>query len=288
MRRLACGLILACLAAGCQTVQQDTDQRHVELDGQSNFRDLGGYETEDGRVVAMGKVYRSGRLSSLSDEDVARLESLDIDVVVNFLTPEEIEAEGQDRLPAGVDERPEPIDVEGDLALVILEARRTGDFSQVPVEINPGIHEMLPDEARGQYASLLREVADADRDVVAFHCSHGVHRTGSAAAILLWTLGVPWETIREDYLLSNEYRRDEIDRRIEQLRQLAAQNQGIEPAQVDVSNIRAFYELEGSYIDATRDQILSEYGSIDSYLTDGLGLAPAEIEAIRAKMLEDR
>ena len=67
---------------------------HVEeirLEGQPNFRDLGGYETADGRRIKVGEVYRSGELSHLNDDDVAKLEQLGIRTVVNFLVPEEIE-----------------------------------------------------------------------------------------------------------------------------------------------------------------------------------------------------
>lgn len=52
---------------------------------------------------------------------------------------------------------------------------------------------------------------------------------GTATAILLSALGVPRETIRDEYLLTNEYRGGEIE---------------------------AFYILEGSYIDGTLEQVV--------------------------------
>ena len=144
---------------------------------------------------------------------------------------------------------------------------------------------MLVSDARKQYAALLKEIADADGPVV-FHCSHGVHRTGTAVAILLSALGVPWETVREDYVLSNKYRKHEIERRLAQLRQLAARNRDIPPDEVDMTNVNAFYILKGEYIDATRDEILKKYGSIDGYLTKGLGLTRGEIGQLRDRLLE--
>jgi protein-tyrosine phosphatase len=179
-----------------------------------------------------------------------------------------------------------PIDTEGELATVIVEARKTADFSQVPVALNPQIHAMLPDQARQQYASLLREIAKPGARPIVFHCSHGVHRTGTAAAILLWALGVPWETIRADYLLSNERRGEEVEARLAQLRGLAAEKQGVEPDQVEMTNINAFYILQGEYIDATREWILGDYGSLDVYLREGLGLSGAEIAGLRRQLLE--
>ena len=99
-------------------------------------------------------------------------------------------------------------------------------------------------------------------------------------------MGAPWETVREDYLLSNKYRKSEIDKRLAQLRQLAAKNQDISPDQVDMTNINAFYILEGNYIDATRDEILKQYVSIDGYLTKGLGLTTGEIQQLRDTLVE--
>jgi len=86
----------------------------IHLEGQPNFRDLGGYETDDGRRVKTGEIYRSGELSHLTDEDIAALEGLQIRTVVNLLLPEEIEKNGPDRLPEGVYEDLQPI--QGDKA----------------------------------------------------------------------------------------------------------------------------------------------------------------------------
>lgn len=263
------------------------DKRHVSLDGQSNFRDIGGYETADGRRVKWGVVYRSGELHKLSDSDVLKLESLGIKAVANFLTEKEIESRGHDRLPDGVREIPLPMEAGnmGDLAEVVIEARSTGDFSKVPAEFNPEIHRLLITEAREYYARLLRELADPINRPMVYHCSHGVHRTGTATAILLSALGVPWETVREDYLLSNKYRKKEIDRRISELQLQAADTLLVDPEQVDMTNIRAFYILEGSYIDASLDEAVKRYGSMDAYIREGLGITDEEITSLRKQLL---
>ena len=262
--------------------------RHVALDGQPNFRDLGGYETTDGRTVKWGQVYRSGELPRLSNDDVAKLEELEIHTVVSFLTEKEIEARGPDRLPVGVEEVALPMEAGnlGDLTAVVNEARRTGDFSEVPADINPDIHRRLVVEAREYYAALLREIADTANRPLVFHCSHGIHRTGTATAILLSALGVPWETIREDYLLSNTYRQEEIEHRLAQLRDLHAENTGVTPEEVDTTNMDAFYILQGAYIDAALEQAVEDYGSMEAYIRDGLGITDEEVEELRSQLLE--
>ncbi|MDH3814915.1 MAG: tyrosine-protein phosphatase, partial [Acidobacteriota bacterium] len=291
-------VLLAVVMAGCSRApetasavpetQPVTHERHVALDGQPNFRDVGGYETTDGRIVKWGEVYRSGELPRLSDKDVAKLDDMDIRTVVSFLTEKEIEARGPDRLPAGTVEVPLPMEAGnlGNLTDVVRQARSTGDFSQVPPDINPDIHRRLMVEAQEHYAALLREISDPASRPLVFHCSHGIHRTGTATAILLSALGVPWETVREDYLLSNTYRQEEIDHRLAQLRDLYAENNGISPDDVDTTNMDAFYILQGAYIDAALEQAVEDYGSMEAFIREGLGLSDEEIEKLQEQLLD--
>ena len=263
-------------------------ERQVSLDSQHNFRDIGGYETIDGRKVKRGLIYRSGELGRLSDEDVERLASLKIKTVVSFLLPAEIKARGTDRVPVGVKEVSLPMEAGnmGDLTLVVSEARDTGDFSKISPEINPEIHRLLTIEGKDYYARLLREIVKTNSLPLVYHCSHGVHRTGTATAILLSALGVPWETVRDDYLLSNTYRKAEVEKRLSALRLKAAETLKIKPEQVDVTNMNAFYVLHASYIDASLDEAVKKYGSMGNYIRDGLGITDKELSDLREHLLE--
>ena len=287
-----CLLLSVLSQPGCQTQEDSREtshKRNISLDGQSNFRDLGGYQTNDGCMVKRGIIYRSGELPKLTDRDLNILKDLGIKTVVSFLTDKEIEARGSDRLPEGVQLIHGPIETdEGELVQTVLEARMTADFSKVPPDLNLQIHRLLVEDktARAEYGNLLKLVAEPQNHPLVFHCSHGVHRTGTGAAILLWSLGVPWETIREDYLLSNKYREEEVKQRLDFFRQEAANNQGVSIDAVDMTNFEAFYILKGEYIDAARDQIITSYGGIEGFLKDGLKLTEAEINNLRQQLLE--
>ncbi len=262
--------------------------RHIDLEGQPNFRDLGGYETADGRTVKWGQVYRSGELPHLTDADVAMLEELEINTVMNFLLPEEIEMNGSDQLPEGTREVPAPIhgDRAAELTMVAQTAIKTANFDDIPPEMNPEFHRMLLDEGKNEYAALLREAADPENRPLVFHCSHGVHRTGTATAILLSALGVPWDTIRADYLLTNTFLSEEVEATLAKVKQMAAKTLDVPPDEVDMTNVEAFYIVDGSYIDGSLEQAVEEYGSMEAYIRDGLGITDEEVEELRSQLLE--
>ena len=69
-----CRSVLAsCLIVGFASSIEADDRHGVRLEGQPNFRDLGGYKTSDGRTVKSGLIFRSGELPRLRDEDVSKL-----------------------------------------------------------------------------------------------------------------------------------------------------------------------------------------------------------------------
>jgi protein-tyrosine phosphatase len=286
-------LILASLflsSCGESIEVNSAHNRHIALDGQTNFRDLGGYATTDGQTVKWGEVYRSGELQNLSDADVKKLSDLGIQTVASFLIKGEIDARGADRVPEGTKEIHLPLDGAiglGDVVERLIDARKTGDFSTVPPEVNPNIHRAAITSTHEQYSKLLNTLADPDNLPMVFHCSHGVHRTGTAAAVLLSALGVPWETVRKDYLLSNTYRKDENDKRIAQLRAAYAKTHSIPEGDVDTTNIEAFYILQGNYIDASLEQAIADYGSMENYIREGLNISEETLQKLRSNLLEN-
>ncbi len=260
-------------------------ERHVPLKGQPNFRDLGGYATGDGRRLKWGLVYRSGELSKLHEEDVERLEALGIRTVVDLRSRLEVDARGTGRLPDGVRRIEFPID-SGDLLPIILPGISSGDFSKIPPELLADINRRLVVERQAEFLGLLRAVADPANRPLVFHCTHGKDRAGLGAALILSVLGVAWETVLEDYLLTNRCRHAIDSKLLQKMRMIAAERRGIPPEQVDMTNAEALLVVRKSNLNAAREEVQRRYGSFGKYFREGLGWTTSEMEKLQEELLE--
>ena len=86
-------------------------------------------------------------------------------------------------------------------------------------------------------------------------------------------------------MLSNEYRKEEIEKRIQALNEIASKNNDIEDLEQNRKNIEAFYVLKGEYLDGTQTAINNGYGSFENYL-NVLGVQESEIDNIKQILLE--
>jgi len=166
--------------------------RHIPLEGAVNFRDLGGYEAADGRRVKWRTLFRADGLSRLTDPDRAAIRQLGVATVIDLRTTTEV-AQGRfpvDDIPVGfhhlplLDEMPDP-----------------DRFKMAPGVLGTQYGEMAR-AAAPQIAEAVGIVARRHAHPVIVHCTAGKDRTGVLVAVLLSLLGVPEETIVDDYALS--------------------------------------------------------------------------------------
>ena len=262
-----------------------THERHVKLEGQANFRDLGGYKTSDGRNVKWGLIYRAGQLSKLSDADLSKLEELKIRTVVDLRGPSEVETQGKDRLPKGIRNVSYPIDLASMSKESKQESAPAGSSAAPPDFLLQATRSIIVNRT-DVYAALIRELSVPQNRPIVFHCTRGKDRAGVGSAIVLTLLGVPWGTVREDYLLSNIYPKDEIDKELKNIRAGIAQKKGISPEQVDMAGFEPMYYVKPEYIDAAYQEVIKRYGSMDAFFRNGLGISDELIGRLRNELLE--
>ena len=63
---------------------QNEEHRLLPMDGAHNTRELGGYKTIDGKSIKWGMLYRSDKLSDISETEQKYLHTLGIKKIVDF------------------------------------------------------------------------------------------------------------------------------------------------------------------------------------------------------------
>ncbi len=257
--------------------------RLLPFDGAHNFRDLGGYKAADGRSVKWGKLYRTDKLADLSDADLVFFERLGIRSVVDFRSDSERAAE-PDRLPR---QDPPlriveiPLLTDGVDPSAYREKILSGEIEELDPSnmLERGNREFV-ESFSSKYGPWLRSLAEPENLPMAFHCTAGKDRAGFASAIALLALGVPEETVRLDYMRTNEYTADLIRKRALQILIFSLGRTWPE-------TMYPLLGVEERYIDAAFDEMKERFGSIDAYLREGLGIDDTTRARLQAALLED-
>jgi protein-tyrosine phosphatase len=262
--------------------EQRPAHRLLNFEGISNFRDLGGYTTGDDRHVKWGKLYRSGTFAEASRADLTGLSALKLETFIDFRSSLE-KTEEPNRLPdpPGFTVVDIPVLDDGNKALIgeIMDRIDSGDFDGFdPHQAMLTANRQFAEKFTPQFNEFVHTVLAADGAPVLWHCSAGKDRSGFAAAILLRILGVPQETIMQDYMAS---RAPALEARTGQLRMLEL-FKGEEAAQ----KLAILMGVEEAWLLAGFAQIDTTWGSFDNYVETGLQLSAEDIQRLRHNLLE--
>jgi protein-tyrosine phosphatase len=247
----------------------DSPVRHFNLAGASNFRDIGGYPGHGGRPVRWRQIFRSNHLAHLTDDDGAALRAVGLRSAFDLRGTEERVAALCRLDHITVHSLPIEPAVVGALRAHLA---RSGSLSaeetcELMRESYRGYVRHHTASFRALFAHLLEDHAP-----LVIHCTAGKDRTGFAAALILSALGVAEETIVDDYLMTNRYYRMEP----------ATANSTELPDEVKA----VLTSVEGSFLEAAYQAIRSDYGDLDGYFADGLGLGARQRAMLQARYLD--
>ncbi|MDR3129341.1 MAG: tyrosine-protein phosphatase [Tannerellaceae bacterium] len=238
-------------------------QRTGLLSGAPNFRDLGGYPGQDGKQTVWRKVFRSEAFSEskITDEDIAKLSELGIRTVIDFRSEQEVAATPS-RLPEGVTVIALPI-VVGNLSspeqLSTLDSLQAIDFMK-------GINRQFVMDLASTYQQFFEILLQPENYPIVFHCTAGKDRTGFAAAMLLSALGVNWDTVMEDYMLTNQF----VD---------------LSKLPENMPGLRQIMSVHSSYLTTAKETIDEHYDNIDDYLLKALEVDEDKKASLRELLL---
>ncbi|MDL2266940.1 tyrosine-protein phosphatase [Desulfovibrio sp. OttesenSCG-928-G15] len=234
----------------------------LPLSGGYNFRDMGGIRTADGKTVRWGKLVRSDSLAHLTDDDIAYLGSIPLHTIVDFRTVSEA-AKAPDRnlasvkhvlhypvLPGSLDPNVDPEEE---------YSRALGD--EFMEHLN---RSMVTDEhIVAVYKEFFTQIQKEENLPLLFHCSAGKDRTGYAAALILFSLGVDKEIVLRDYMDSARYLEGKYD-------DLITRN----------PERKALFTVKQSYLEAAITAMEKKSGSVQRYLSEELGVDAKKMRAL--------
>lgn len=233
-----------------------------------NFRTVGNIKNIDGRTLKEGKLYRSGHLHTLKEKSFGELEKLGIKEVIDLRNSKEI-AQKPDNLPDGVVYKNfSAFEDEGDqldqAKKLVLKGKVNGSDADKRML---GFYKDYVTENPAIIKKIITEILESDRPVL-YHCTAGKDRTGITTALILTILKFDKETIYNDYLLSNNYRKKLVDRRLK----LASSLHFLYP-KMDIKVLEKLSWIETDYLDSAFNEINNKYGSTDIYIQQVLGIS---------------
>ncbi len=280
----------------------------IGLSGVQNARELGGYRSEDGRVVKGGVLLRTARLSTGTEEDLKRLKEVyHLAKIIDLRSDEEIYGSEEIALFTGSkDPDPDP-EIEGAeyINLQILDLKKMMvNNTELMKEIEPPLDfiQMLnitikagfindelyfgfldEEPGRSSYSRFMRELMSLEEGkAVLFHCTQGKDRTGVGAMLILSALDVPEKVIVEDYVLTNDYNSEKIAKE-----RMMLEMSGKVPADQMETYLMAMDRVNEKTMTNVIAYLKKKYGSVKNYIISGLGISEQELKEFKDKFLAE-
>ena len=255
--------------------------KYIDIPGMNNTRDLGGMRTMDGRVVRPNMLYRSSKLSDLKDPSWF---TRNVGLVVDMRSSREIN-EKPDPLIPGVAYLHLPIfemPASGVTRDKESDRRMTAPDPETAIMRMASVYaRFVADEfCRFQYRRFIQLLLEPREKAILWHCSAGKDRTGTGALLIQELLGVSREDIMADYLMTNEYLKDEIRQLVDRI---AERNGGM--SEDERKGTLAFMRANERYPLAVYKEAETRYGNFDSFIREGLGVSDAMRGELRQRYL---
>ncbi|MCO6541737.1 MAG: tyrosine-protein phosphatase [Lactobacillus sp.] len=246
----------------------------------TNFRDLGGMTTKDGKTIKAKALLRSGELVNLDTATQQELiNNYHLTQAIDFRRDFEIQERPDDQLP-GVKIINIDILKSANNNASLDDFIAIGATDKVDEHMMSIYHDLVLDKnAQAGYTQFLQLILQNNTGSTLFHCFAGKDRTGFGAALVLALLNVDEDQILQDYLQTNQDRKAANDVIIDYYRQ-----QGAKQAALDAMAIALYVKPE--YLQKALQLINDNYGDIYTYAQQALNFGAKEVQQLQAKLLE--
>lgn len=267
--------------------------KHIDFEGMNNLRDLGGMTGASGKTIKSGLLFRSDHLHNATPADMKKLKEIGVRYILDLRNLEEY-TEQPDQEIDGISHITLPLNPERNAGIAkdkkSREELRKEAIEKATKDPKVFFHEMssyYADYAAVPYTfhqmhTFFQMLIQADGGVL-WHCAGGKDRTGILAVLLCEVLQVSKEDIEADYLATNLYKQKEADAEIADIQKTLPADCSPEVA-VYMTKYTWLAHIE--YLHYFYDLVAKNYGTIQNFLRDAVGLTEEEELAIRNKYLE--
>lgn len=248
----------------------------MQFEKLSNFRDVGGVETADGRIVKTGMLFRSDELSRITERDLAKLHELGIKLVCDLRSPGEIKRRGRAHAIEVVQIPLSENEAGNRKQLLGFLFGKTGadDFR----DFSRRTYNHIAFEQTARIREVFTLLAEEGHLPAVIHCQAGKDRTGYIVALILLSLGVPYERVLADYLRTNDQYEPRLAKLIRVMRIATL-------ARVSEQRIRLVLMAHPEFLDEVHDRIIKTHGSVAAYLREACGVEPATLDTLKRRLL---
>ncbi|MFD2831149.1 tyrosine-protein phosphatase [Corticicoccus populi] len=272
-----------------------TAERTLPVEGMNNFRDMGGYLTDDGKRVKWGMLYRSDHIYNATEKGLEYVNGLGLHTIIDYRSDNEIAKYPNPEVSGDAKTyQLDPSAHTAELSAQFSSSKKDEDLNLVNKVIEQKENNALTDHAaviieqyrtfankepsKEAFSKMLKLAADPSAPAFLQHCRGGKDRTGFGAMLLLGILGVSKEDLVEDYMLTEENRLERNEYKMAQYRKLTSD-------QVVLDQLFSFIDTRSEFLEASIDTIVEAYGSIEDYVVRELNVTEEEISSMKKMYL---
>lgn len=261
-----------------------TNERIIPIKGVKNFRDMGGYTSNDGRLLKWGSLYRSGHFADMDIAAIPAVAARNIADVIDFRSASELERQpavwpgawqpAYHSTPIGGNAAAWVRELYEKLSIAPFPAKELREqfilaFETIPIANAPGLKRLFDVLVEGDTESAAL-----------FHCTAGKDRTGIAGGLIMTALDMSEDQIFEDFMLTNHA--VDLEVTTTHYAKLMSEKAGRKIAPKDVHPLVG---VEPDFLKAAFAVMAKEYGTVDTYLTEAMGLTATRREKLKARFL---
>jgi len=257
-------------------------ERILNLQGVSNFRDVGGITNKGGKKIKSGLLFRSAELSRLTAKDLELIKGLNVKTILDLRTT----AERQSKLfPINNSDHMRIISIpisdrekemtQKEFFHFLISKGRKFDFGKYLQDI----YFKIAFERQDEINKAICHLSDKNNLPAIIHCTAGKDRTGLIVALIQLMLDVEIDNVLKDYLLSNELMEQQANRLISHIRFMSF-------FRITARQLKPLMEARENYLLDVLDEIHRRYNTVTDYLIENCKIDRSRLMALESIFLE--